>query len=126
MEKEMSIIDLLCGMDTPSAPTAEVKIKRLSELAKQEVVFKIKALSYDKISEANKFDDDYNINLVRMGTVEPSLKDEKLLSKFGAKTPNELLKKMLLPGEIAKIANKIGNLSGFEQCSVEEIKKKSE
>lgn len=124
MEKQTSIVDLLCGMDIPSTPTAEVKIKRLSELAGQDIRFTVKAISYNKLNEINRFDDEYDVNTVRLGVIEPNLTDQKLLDKFGAVTPNDLIKKMLLPGEIIALARGIEKISGFEKFSVEEIKKK--
>lgn len=124
MEKQTSIVDLICGMDIPSAPTAEVKIKRLSELAGQDIRFTVKAISYNKLNEINRFDDEYDVNTVRLGVIEPNLTDQKLLDKFDAVTPNDLIKKMLLPGEIVAIARKVEKISGFEKFSVEEIKKK--
>lgn len=54
--------------------------------------------------------------------VSPDLKDKDLLEHFECATPLELLKKMFLPGEIAKISEEVGKLSGFSDNVEEEVK----
>ncbi len=49
------------------------------------------------------------------GIVEPDVKDKRLLEHFNAPTPKELLKKMLLPGEIAELHNVVNELGGYDR-----------
>ena len=44
------------------------------------------------------------------------------MQKFKASTPKELIRKILLSGEIANIYAEISNLSGFGDGSVKEVK----
>ena len=62
------------------------------------------------------------IMTVLAGVKEPDLKDKKLLEKFNAPTPKELLQKLLLSGEITNLYNVISELSGYGPDSVAEIK----
>jgi hypothetical protein len=68
--------------------------------------------------------DDLNVHILLAGTVEPNLKDSELLAKFHAETPAELVKKMLLIGEIEDLSRAVEKLSGYRETTVEEIKKK--
>ena len=44
------------------------------------------------------------------------------MAKFKATTPKELVRKLLLSGEIANIYGEIASLSGFGEGSVKEVK----
>lgn len=118
-------LDLLLKAEVPQLPKQDLKIKRLSEICKADIVFKIKALPYNQATEISKAQkDDMNVHIVLAGTVEPNLKDENLLAKYNAATPAELVKKMLLPGEVEDISRAIETLSGYRTVTIEEIKKK--
>jgi hypothetical protein len=55
--------------------------------------------------------------------VFPDLRNAELLKSYGVMAPEELVKKMLLPGEYGKLLEKIQELNGFDlEASVEEIK----
>jgi hypothetical protein len=56
------------------------------------------------------------------GTKEPNFKSKELMDKFKVYTPKDLVKKLLLPGEIISLYNMIGELSGFNGETVEEVK----
>ena len=47
------------------------------------------------------------------GIKEPSMKNKELMKKFGAATPNDLVKKLFLSGEISDISQKIGQVNGY-------------
>lgn len=47
-------------------------------------------------------------------TVEPNFKDADFIKKAGCVTPEQLLNKVLLAGEIAELSNQISILSGFD------------
>lgn len=47
------------------------------------------------------------------GIKEPSMKNKDLMKKFGAATPNDLVKKLFLSGEISDIVQKISQVNGY-------------
>ncbi|MEA5136474.1 MAG: hypothetical protein VB035_10110 [Candidatus Fimivivens sp.] len=125
MDKEQNVIDLLLNLDPPSLPEKDIKIKRLTKLCGADVVFKIRALPYSKVADVRKLaGDDMGVDIVLAGVVSPDLKDGRLLQKYKAITPAELVKTMLLPGEIEDVSREIEKLSGFRAVTIEDIKKK--
>jgi hypothetical protein len=121
----MKVLDILLKTDIQDLPEKEYKLKRLSTICGAPVVFKLRALPYNRASELTRDQrDDLNVHIVLAGTVEPDLKDSDLLSKFNVVTPAELVKKMLLPGEIEDLSRAIEKLSGYREVTLEEIKKK--
>jgi len=68
------------------------------------------------------FDEEkYQLGVIVTGTVNPNWRDERLLSKYNVLTGEDVVKKVLLPGEVVIVANEIADLSGFNE-EVEEIK----
>ncbi|MDF2844798.1 MAG: XkdN-like protein [Herbinix sp.] len=121
----MDALKLLLSANIPDLPEKEIKIKRLSSVCGEPVVFKLRALPYNRATDLTKNQpEDLNVHIVLAGTVEPNLKDADLMAKYSASTPAELVKKLLLPGEIEDISRAIEKLSGYRQVTVEEIKKK--
>jgi hypothetical protein len=121
----MGTLDLLLKAEIPDLPEKEVKLKRMSAICGEPVIFKIKALPYNRATDLIKNQpEDINVHIVLGGTVEPNLKDKDLLTKYRAETPAELIKKMLLPGEIEDLSREIEKLSGYRKVTLEEIKKK--
>ena len=121
-----SVLDLLLSGDIPNVekelPTATYKIDRLSDLAGHDVVFKLKALPYGKVHDIERFTQDTEVHILLAGCVEPNLKDERLLEKFGGATPADAVKKMLLAGEITDLAQVIERLSGYRRLTITEVK----
>lgn len=119
-------LDLLLKTEIPNAPEKELKHKRLSKLCKGDVIFTIKALSYSRVAEIEEAHNsaDMPVFIMLAGVKSPDLKSHELMSKYKAVTPAELIKKMLLPGEIEDISREIEKLSGYRVSTVEEIKKK--
>lgn len=125
MSNKINTLDLLLKADIPDLPEKEYKQKRLSAICGGPVIFKIRALPYNRAAELTASQkDDLNVHIVLAGTVEPNLKDKELLTKYNAATPAELVKKMLLPGEIEDLSRAIEILSGYRIVTIEEIKKK--
>ena len=121
----MNTLEILLNGENTILPEKEFAIKRLSEAYKQPVVFRLRALPYNRVSEITKMQaDDMNVHIVLAGTLEPNLKDGNLLEKYNAPTPAEMIKKLLLPGEIEDLSREIEKLSGYRKITVEEIKKK--
>ncbi len=120
-------LDLLLKMEIPNAPEKQVKQKRLSKECGGNVIFTVRALSYSRaaeIQEEHRFDGDMPIFILLEGLASPDLKSPELLAKYAAPTPAELLKKMLLPGEIEDLSREVEKLSGYRIDTLEEVKKK--
>lgn len=131
----MSTLDLLLKLDESKIkekPTRKVEIKRLSEVLGEKVVFTCQAISMNKMAEIQSMAVDFQtqqvdtqevqIMTVLAGIVDPDLKDKRLLEKFGAPTPKELLQKLLLSGEITRLYNVIAELSGYGPEAVANVK----
>jgi hypothetical protein len=63
---------------------------------------------------------DFNSSLFREKviinhTLEPNFKDAEFIKKAGCVTPEQLLNKVLLAGEIMELSEQISALSGFDQ-----------
>lgn len=57
----------------------------------------------------------YVAKMVVACVVYPNLKDAELLQSYGVMAPDELLKKMLLSGEYATLAEKAQEINGFDK-----------
>lgn len=55
-------------------------------------------------------------------TGAPMFKNKELMSKFKVSTPKDLVRAILLSGEIAKIYGEISELAGFGDNAVKEVK----
>lgn len=122
----MDVLQLLLSKEK-ELPVQEkqVKIKRLSHKGEEPVVFTLRSLSYNRVQEIQKIGgDDVKLHIVLAGVREPDLKNAELLSHYGAATPVDLLKLMLLPGEIEDLCIEIEKLSGYRTATIEQIKKK--
>ena len=118
-------LELLLKADIQALPEKEYKVKRLSSLCGAPVVFKLRALPYNRAAELTRSQkDDLEVHILLAGVAEPSLKSTELMSKYEAATPAEMVKKLLLPGEIIDISRAVERLSGYRADTIEEIKKK--
>ena len=118
-------VELLLATTLNNPPEKEYKIKRLSKESGGDIIFRLRALAFSHVAEVRAADSsEQSIRIILAGTVSPDLKSAELLSHYGAMTPADLLKKMLLPGEIDDLALRIERLSGYKATVVEEIKKK--
>lgn len=105
----------------------------------QEFKFKIRALSGDEFNDLQarcvdnpnspkkrRFNTKkFNELVVISGSIEPNFKDVEFLKEAGCVDPIKLLYKVMLPGEINALSEKILNLSGFGnefEDEVEEVK----
>lgn len=139
-KEAVNILDLLLGSDIGEIklPTKKMEIKRLSGVFGAPFVITVSALSPDKYEEVQDMaisvkgkDADIEISLLQIlvvmeGVLDPSgkpmFKNKDLMAKFKASTPKELIRTLLLSGEIASIYGEIANLSGFGEGSVTEVK----
>ena len=139
-KKAVNVMELLLGSDIGEIklPTKQVEIVRLSEIYGAPFVVTCKALSPEKYEEVQDMaldvqgkDVDLDINLLQLFVVlegvcdaeeKPMFKNKDLLTKFKAHTPKELVRKILLSGEIANLYGEISQLSGFGDNAVQEVK----
>lgn len=117
-------LSLLLGLDRPKLPEKSVKLKRLSKLCGADVVFSLRALPYNRVAEIRELNGGaMSVDILLAGVVEPDLKNGELARKYSAATPAELVKSMLLPGEIEDLSREIERLSGYRTATIDEIKK---
>ena len=122
--------DLEKFLTLPDVSEIEEEVSVSKRLGK----FKVKAMTSDEFGEyqkrsrgkVNKKGVDFdstklNLLIVAGQTIQPNFNNAELLKKAGCATATELIKKKLLPGEIAELADKITELSGFETDRDEEI-----
>jgi hypothetical protein len=136
----VNVLDLLLGSDIGEIklPTKTMEIKRLSKVFGAPFIVTVSALSPDRYEEVQDMsitvkgkDADIEISLFQMlvvleGVMEPNgkplFKNKDLMAKFKASTPKELVRKLLLSGEITSIYGEIAELSGFGEGAVAEVK----
>lgn len=134
----MNIIEELMKYDVGDIklPEMDVKIK-LSKLGGKEFIFPLVALKAEVAGEIQEelFSIRYKKKDVQMdmtlfkGKIRkiyeacPTVfKNSQLQEKFGVHTPYDLVIKLLTPGEIDNLVEKIDELSGFDADDVEEVK----
>ncbi len=83
--------------------------------------------TYFDIEDARVYDNGKSEDeMLIFGTLlEPNLKDVELQQEFGATRPEEIVRALFLPGEIAQIAHKLVGFAGYDQTKVrvvEELK----
>lgn len=118
----MDTLKLLLDADIPDLPEEEIKITRLSKICKGDAIFRLRALPYNRADEIIRGQkEDMNVHILLAGVVSPNLKDADLLTKYSAVTPAELVKKMLLPGEIEDISRSVEMLSGYRISTIETV-----
>ena len=119
-------LDVLLRAEVPEPQTKLFKHKRLSKLCGEDVVFTLRELGFSRVADIKKLHEgeEMEVHILLAGIVEPDLKDKGLLSKYGAATPAELVKKLLLPGEITDMSREVDKLSGYRTSTIEELKKK--
>lgn len=126
-EKRTDLLALLLRPELPNVqkdlPTAKYKIRRLSELLGQDVVFTLRALPYGRVQRIRESTaGDASLDILLAGCAEPDLRSPQLAEKYGGATPAETVKAMLLPGEIEDIARAVERLCGYRKATIEEIK----
>lgn len=125
IKKQEDVLEKLLSVDPEDVPTKDVYLKRLG------APIKIKALSGDKIfklrrqytyyknkrgQQVQHFDEEgFSIGLIVAATVEPKWDDQRLLDKFKVGEPEDVVKRALYAGEIARLGDAVLELSGFDE-----------
>lgn len=139
-KEAVNVLDLLLGSDIGEIklPTKQIEINRLSEIYGAPFIVTCKALTPDKYEEVQDMavnvqnkDVDLDINLLQLFVViegvcdaneKPMFKNKDLMAKFKVPTPKELVRKLLLSGEITNLYGEISVLSGFGEDAITEVK----
>ncbi|MFX4261039.1 phage tail assembly chaperone [Pelotomaculum propionicicum] len=66
-------------------------------------------------------EEQFNVALIATATVKPDWGNQKLINKFNASGPEEVIKRILLAGELSALSNIVLDLSGFN-ISLEDVK----
>ena len=130
-----SLMERLMKLDRDKlleVPSAKIKADHLSKVAGEEIEVTVKALSGSRYTEimssaTNKSGAvdmsrvyDTHAMVAVAGCIEPDLKDKELMEYYNAVTPKDLAKILFPGGELVKISEKIGALSGFGKEEVED------
>lgn len=130
---EEQVLERLLNHDDSQLPTQTLFIKRLQipvtlraleeselERLRRKCTYTIRGKKGGDVEKLNE--DEYAYAVIVKGTVSPNWADPALLEKYKASGPEQVLKKIFLPGEIATISDHILELSGYGEDAVEEIK----
>ena len=124
---EPGLLDLLLRADAPDMlrqlPEKSFEVKRLSKTAGKPAVFRLRGLPYGKVQRLRESGgDDMNVQILLAGCEEPDLRSPQLQEKYGAATPAEAVKALLLPGEIEDLSRAVEKLCGYRRMTIEEVK----
>lgn len=118
-------------LEVDSVPERTVSLKRLGipvtlKALTGKQIYNIRERSMitvkTKRGRSRELDDEaFNCGLIAAATVKPNWGDAKLLSKFRASGPEEVVKRLLLGGEVAQLSDLVLEISEFN-TELEEIK----
>lgn len=126
--KDVSVLDLLLKPELPDVrkvlPEKEFKIDRLSELVGQDVIFRLRGLSYKQVRQTqDKPLDERALYIVLEGCVEPNFRKAQLLCpEKGIATSLDAISARLTAGEIDELSMEIQKLSGYLHKTLSEVK----
>ena len=120
--------DILQRLLSPDVPNVQKDFQekqfRLPRLGTEEqpVIFTLRALPYGRVQELQEMDKDVSVHILLAGCADPNLKDPALQEKFGAATPVDAVKCLLLPGEIDDLSREVEKLCGYRRRTIDEVK----
>lgn len=123
----MNTVERLLKMDAGKVKTPEKEIKmKLKKLNDQEFTFPCKAVDPEFIAELQENSIEFadgDIDKIKMYDTKvmtivegcPSIfKSKELVEHFGSTTPKDLVKKLLVSGEMDKLKGEIDKLGGYD------------
>lgn len=117
-------LDLLLSPELPDLqkdlPKKQVEVPRLSKLVGEPVVFELHGLPYGRVQEIQRMDGDTTMHVLLAGC--DGLRESQLMTRYGAKTPAEAVKRLLLPGEVEDLSREVEKLCGFRMNTIKEVK----
>ncbi|MCH5279537.1 MAG: hypothetical protein J1E60_07075 [Christensenellaceae bacterium] len=126
----MSLLNLLLDADPKSLteyPTEKIKLKRLSKVCGSDFIVEIRALTQREIDELPQ--DAHREHVILKGVTNIEFGDTGLRERLKPEsrktplTPVEVIQRLFLPGEIARLSSSILDLSGFGDGMLEKIEK---
>lgn len=127
-KSSVSVLDLLLRPELPDVRREllekRVEVKRLSRLAGEPVVFRLKALTYDQTRRVqDKPRGEQAVEMVLLGCTEPNWRAPGLLDPAkNIATPIDAIKAKLTAGEIDELAVEIQMLGGYIVRALEDVK----
>lgn len=113
----MKISDFLINNNVGNQIEKEVIVSdRFKDENGDLIPFKIKSISADEISDIERRTNssvDRFVYYIEQGCIEPNFKNIELQNHYSLKSGFDLIKKVLLAGEIDKLATEILKLSGY-------------
>jgi hypothetical protein len=130
----MNIVQTLLAIDAKEIEMPKGTHKMFCKKIKQELEFEIQAIDPERVAKIQEdaidlsqgeIDgiDTYSLKVFTIIEGCPIFKDAELQKHFEAHTPKELVKKLLLSGEMDSLNNAINDLNGVEKDE-KELKKK--
>lgn len=120
----MNVIELLMSKEPPETPSASYEVKRLTKHYGQPFVVRLRGIGYNTVvSIRERPETDTDCHIILESCTDATFKDAQVMAKYKAATPVELIKKLLLPGEIEDLARKAEKLSGYRTSVTKEVKK---
>lgn len=118
-------------LDADSVPEKTVKLDRLGipvtlQGLTGKQVFSIRERCTERKDKKGRVtvqldEEQFNTALIAVATVKPNWGDSKLLAKYRASSPEEVIKRILLAGELSALGDVVLDLSGFN-AELEEVK----
>lgn len=114
-------------------PKKEIEITRLSKMFGEKFCVTVQALDTELLAEITEDNTEYSksgkakksnnykigLEMVVNAVVEPDFRNTELLKHYSVATPNDLVAKLFLAGEIGKIAETVSELCGVEKSQAE-------
>lgn len=110
-------------LDADTLPERAVKLERLGIPVKLrgltgKQVYRIREQCTDRKEKrghvTERLDEEaFNTGLIAAATISPNWGDPKLLGKYRASGPEEVIKRLLLAGELSALGDVVMDLSGF-------------
>lgn len=127
-KKNGSVLDLLLRPELPDVrrevPEKQVEVTRLSGLAGEPVVFRLRGLTYAQVRAVQeRAESDRALYILLDGCVEPDFRDERLLDPARSiATPTDAIRARLTPGEIDELSCEVQRLSGYLKRTLADVK----
>jgi hypothetical protein len=126
---EEQILQKLLDPEKDDLPQKNILVKRLNlpitlKAVEELELEQLRKQCTQKKGKEEIFDQErYGYLIIVAGTVKPNWGDPRLLEKYKASGPEQVVRRILLPGEALQIGDEILNLSGYGEDAIEEIKK---
>lgn len=125
---EEQILQRLLNPETESLPQKTVLVKRLNlpitlRAVQETELEALREQCTQRKGKEEVFDQErYGYLIIVAGTVKPNWADPRLLEKYKASGPEQVVRRILLPGEALQIGDAVLDLSGYGEDAVSEIK----